>query len=781
MVLDTSSALRAVSPALALDEGKLRAYLARTLGSQAVSGPLEIKQFSHGQSNPTYFVSCGGRRWVLRKQPPGKVLQSAHAVDREARVMAALAGTRVPVPRIVASCEDAGVLGTPFYLMEHVAGRIHDQPAMPGAGPEERAHVYRRMAETLAALHGVDYRAAGLGDYGRVGGYCARQVKRWTRQYLASVLPGQAPLAEMTSLAAWLAANVPADDADPARTSLTHGDFRLDNMVLDARSGDVLAVLDWELSTLGDPLSDLAYNCLPYHLPRGFSGGMAALPTPLPLGVPTEAEYVGWYCAARGIPRPSHREWHFYLALSVFRAAAILAGVGARAAAGNASSLQAASVGDSVVGARGDGLEPSPRVAPLLDRIRRFVDERVLPAEHAIHAKAQTDKRWEPHPVLEELKAEARRQGLWNLWVPADMRVKLAPLMREAGISDEEAKLLLGPGLSNLEYAHCAAAMARSFVGPEMFNCSAPDTGNMEVLARYGTVEQQRRWLIPLLRGEIRSGFAMTEPAVASSDATNIQSSIARSPDGQSYTINGDKWWTSGAPDPRCKVLVFMGKTDTAAPTHLQQTMILVPMDAPGVTMVRALPVFGIDDAPHGHALMTFRDVVVPASAVLLGEGRGFEIAQGRLGPGRLHHCMRLVGWAERAIELMVKRAGERVAFGRALREHQHVRLEIAESRVELDAARLSVLEAARALDRLGNIDARGKIAAAKVIAPNTALRVIDRAIQMHGGAGVTDVTPLAMLWIQARTLRLADGPDVVHLEQIGKLELRAWGRQAKL
>ncbi|MFK7602041.1 acyl-CoA dehydrogenase family protein [Deinococcus sp. SM5_A1] len=395
------------------------------------------------------------------------------------------------------------------------------------------------------------------------------------------------------------------------------------------------------------------------------------------------------------------------------------------------------------------------RSRDLRQRLLAFMDEHIYPNDAEAARQVNDGNRWEHLPLIDELKPKAREAGLWNLFLPT--------------ASDPDGTF--GPGLSNLEYAPLCEVMGRVWWAPEVFNCAAPDTGNMEVLARYGTPEQQEQWLIPLLNGEIRSAFSMTEPDVASSDATNIESSITR--DGEDYVINGEKWWTSGAGDPRCAVSIFMGKTDPNAERHLQQSMILVPMDAPGVTRERMLTVFGYDDAPHGHAQMTFKDVRVPVSAMLLGEGRGFEIAQGRLGPGRIHHCMRLIGQAERALELMVARASSRVAFGKPLSAHQHVRELIAQSRMEIDQARLLTMNAAHMMDTVGNKEARGQIAAIKVVAPNMALAVIDRAIQVFGGAGVSQDTPLAMMYAQARTLRLADGPDIVHIGTVAKEEMR--------
>ncbi|WP_264777970.1 acyl-CoA dehydrogenase family protein [Deinococcus aetherius] len=397
----------------------------------------------------------------------------------------------------------------------------------------------------------------------------------------------------------------------------------------------------------------------------------------------------------------------------------------------------------------------SPRTRDLHARLSNFMEEHIYPNEAEFNRQVNEGNRWEHVQLIEDLKPRARAQGLWNLFLP--------PASDPQGV--------FGPGLSNLEYAPLCEVMGRVWWAPEIFNCNAPDTGNMEVLARYGTPEQQERWLTPLLNGEIRSAFSMTEPEVASSDATNIQASIVR--DGDEYVINARKWWTSGAGDPRCAVSIFMGKTDPGAERHLQQSMILIPMDAPGVTIERMLTVFGYDDAPHGHAEMTFENVRVPAASLLLGEGRGFEIAQGRLGPGRIHHCMRLIGQAERALDLMVERASERVAFGKPLSGHQHVREAIAHSRMEIDQARLLTMQAAHMMDTVGNKEARGQIAAIKVVAPNVALRVIDRAIQVFGGAGVSQDTPLANMYAQARTLRLADGPDIVHTETVAKEEIK--------
>jgi acyl-CoA dehydrogenase len=396
----------------------------------------------------------------------------------------------------------------------------------------------------------------------------------------------------------------------------------------------------------------------------------------------------------------------------------------------------------------------SDKVKALQKRVGDFMDEHVFPNEETfVRQINEGSDRWQPAPIVEELKEKAKAAGLWNLFLPDSKR---------------------GYGLTNLEYAPLAELMGRVHFASEVFNCSAPDTGNMEVLERYGNDEHKKQWLAPLLDGKIRSAFAMTEPAVASSDATNIESRIVR--DGDDYVINGRKWWTSGAGDPRCKIMIFMGKTAPDDPDrYRQQSMILVPMDTPGVKIEKMLHVFGYDDAPHGHAQVLFDNVRVPASNLLLGEGRGFEIAQGRLGPGRIHHCMRTIGLAERALELMCKRLMTRVAFGKELVRHNVWQQRIADARINIEQCRLLTLKAAYMMDTVGNKVARAEIAMIKVAAPRMALEVIDDAMQAFGGAGVSQTTPLASMWSGVRTLRFADGPDEVHKNQIAKLELKKY------
>uniref|UniRef100_A0A803TCF0 Acyl-CoA dehydrogenase family member 10 n=1 Tax=Anolis carolinensis TaxID=28377 RepID=A0A803TCF0_ANOCA len=731
-----------VRPAMEIPKEPLQDYLESILGTHA-KGSLVLRQFSHGQSNPTYYVKFGDHHFVLRKKPPGKLLPSAHAVEREFRVLKALAQAGVPVPKVLALCEDPSIIGTPFYLMEHCAGRIFKDPSLPGLEARQRMEIYTAMNRVLCKIHSVDIQVAGLEDYGKHGNYIQRQVQTWSKQYRATETHS---IPAMERLIEWLPSHMPASE----RLSVVHGDFRLDNLIFHPEKPEVAAVLDWELSTLGNPLSDLAYNCVAYYLPSHFSILKGLRDHDVhQLGIPSAEAYVQLYCDQMDIPPIEN--WNFYVAFSFFRIAAILQGVYKRSLTGQASSATAESTGKQVEliadlawdfatkeGFRvfkelptstpparpfstwadprqlpkrhysGVASTPSSQLIVSLDglpsrvqqlhhKLKRFLDAHIYPAEQLLRNYQVSPERWTPHPLLEELKEKAKAEGLWNLFLPLE--------------SDPEMRY--GAGLSNMEYAHLCALMGTSLYAPEVFNCSAPDTGNMEVLIRYGTEAQKAHWLKPLLDGKIRSCFAMTEPQVASSDATNIEASIVEEQDAY------------------------------------------------------------VRSAITGHGEITFENVRIPKENLLLGPGRGFEIAQGRLGPGRIHHCMRLVGFAERALALMKERVSSRVAFGKPLAEQGTIRAGVAESRIEIEQARLLVLKAAHLMDTVGNKGAALEIAMIKVVAPNMALRVIDRAIQAFGAAGLSNDQPLALFFAWARALRLADGPDEVHREAITKMELK--------
>nr|XP_043606106.1 probable acyl-CoA dehydrogenase IBR3 [Erigeron canadensis] len=808
-----------------IDKQALFRYCSLYVQGFPVSSSLfSVSQFGHGQSNPTYLIEMQSgplvKRYVLRKKPPGKLLQSAHAIEREYQVLHALSThTQVPVPKVFCLCTDSSVIGTPFYIMEFLEGRIFLDPMLPGVAPNRRAALYHATAKALASIHAANVDAIGLGNYGRRKNYCKRQVERWANQYIASTGEGKSERnPKMLTLIDWLRQNIPSEDSSGSTAGLVHGDFRIDNLVFHPIEDRVIGVLDWELSTLGNQMCDIAYNCLMYvgDMSRDkvkHNSGFEI--TDAPEGIPSLEEHLTDYCSAAGKPWPV-AGWKFYLAFSLFRGASILAGVHSRYIMGNASGgKRAEDAGekandliqiawsyieretvlsqtppsitrgkDYVHGIANDkkdrGLEdggrfvPNKKVQELREKLIKFMEDHIYPMEHEFSKLAQSSMRWTIHPQEEKLKEIAKQEGLWNLFIPLDSAARARKVLFE-GKDDEVIGMgfpnQLGAGLSNLEYGYLCEIMGRSVWAPQVFNCGAPDTGNMEVLLRYGSKEQLQEWLIPLLNGTIRSGFAMTEPQVASSDATNIECSIRR--EGDSYVINGKKWWTSGAMDPRCKLLVLMGKTDFNAPTHKQQSMILVDINTPGVTVIRPLTVFGYEDAPHGHAEISFENVRVPAKNILLGEGRGFEIAQGRLGPGRLHHCMRTIGAAERGMQLMVQRALQRRTFGKFIAEHGSFLSELAMCRIELERTRLLVLEAADQLDRHGNKKAQGALAMAKVATPNMALKVLDMAIQVHGAAGVSGDTVLAHLYAAVRTLRIADGPDEVHLGTIAKLEIR--------
>ncbi|XP_045152702.1 acyl-CoA dehydrogenase family member 10 isoform X2 [Echinops telfairi] len=793
-----------VRKTMEISTDSLERYLKGVLGTKA-TGPLELRQFSHGQSNPTYYIRLADHQLVLRKKPPGKLLPSAHAVEREFRILKTLSSAGVPVPKVLDLCEDSSIIGTPFYLMEYCPGLIYKDPSLPGLEPSQRRAVYTAMNRVLCQIHSVDFLAAGLGDYGKQGDYVRRQVQIWTKQYRASET---STVPAMERLIEWLPGHLPEEQ----RTTVVHGDFRLDNLIFHPEKNEVLAVLDWELSTLGDPLADVAYSCLAHYLPSGFAMLQGLSGRDLSqLGIPAAEEHFRMYCHHMGIPLVEN--WNFYMAFSFFRVAAILQGVYKRSLTGQASSATAEHSGKLVeftsnlawdfavkegfrvfkempatrpssrsfhtwasaqtllrtTGVRCYSSFPEPSkgalvispeglprpVQELYHQLSRFMEQHVYPVEQELRDHQTSAQRWTPSPLIEALKEKAKAEGLWNLFLPLE--------------ADPEKKY--GAGLTNVEYAHLCELMGMSVYAPEVFNCSAPDTGNMELLVRYGTEEQKARWLVPLLEGRARSCFAMTEPQVASSDATNVESSIREEKD--CYVISGHKWWISGILDPRCQLCVFMGKTDPQAPRHRQQSVLLVPMETPGIKVVRPLTVYGLEDAPGGHGEVLFEDVRVPKENMVLGPGCGFEIAQGRLGPGRIHHCMRLIGMSERALALMKARVKSRVAFGKPLMEQGTILADIAQSRVEIEQARLLVLKAAHLMDKTGNKAAALDIAMIKMVAPSMACRVVDRAVQAFGAAGLSSDHPLAQFFAWARALRFADGPDEVHQAAVAKMELR--------
>nr|XP_033494174.1 acyl-CoA dehydrogenase family member 11 isoform X2 [Epinephelus lanceolatus] len=726
---------------------------------------LTVRQYSTGQSNPTFLIQTPSNSYVLRKKPPGELLPGAHKVDREYQVQKALFSAGFPVPEPLLHCTDAEVIGTEFYIMEHVKGRIFRDLRIPGVSAAERAALYVAAVEVLAKLHSLDLASMNLEGYGKGSGYCKRQVSTWTKQYNAAA---HTDIPAMNQLSDWLMKNLPASDD---KVTLIHGDFRMDNLIFHPTETRVIAVLDWELSTTGQPLADFAYFLMPHYWPiyiklTSTMGSLQGIE-----GIPTVGDLTSMYCRCRGIPF-ALPQLNFYLALSVFKMAGISQGIYTRHLLGNASAPNAAEFGQcveplakvalqlahrSVAGPteRSDALFlQTAKGRAVLQQVKDFMRQYVLPAQEEVaeyYSKhAQSPQRWHTPQIIEDLKVKAREAGLWNLFLPA--------------VS----------GLSQLDYAYIAEETGRCLFAPEVFNCQAPDTGNMEVLHMFGSEEQKKKWLEPLLGGEIRSCFCMTEPDVASSDATNMECTLYRDED--NYVINGKKWWSSGAGNPQCKVAIVMcrSRSQDVSSRHGQHSMILVPMDTPGVKLVRPLTVFGQDDAIHGgHFEVHFENVRVPASNMILGEGRGFEIAQGRLGPGRLHHCMRAVGVAELALELLCERAASRQTFGKKLYQHEVVAHWIAECRLIIEQTRLLTLHAAHALDTLGSRTARKQIAMIKVAAARMACKVVDCAIQVYGGAGVSGDFPLAQMYSYVRTLRIADGPDEVHLSSIAHLELR--------
>ncbi|CAJ0581897.1 unnamed protein product, partial [Mesorhabditis spiculigera] len=751
-----------------LDQAALEGYLDQL---RVPPGPLTIRKFAHGQSNPTYYLARGACKFVLRKKPAGKLLPKAHQVDREYTVLKALQG-KVPVPRVVDFNE--GKLAEPFYLMEYLNGRVFTDPRVPDVSPAERRVIYEEAIKVLAKIHSLDVDANGLGNYGRKDGYMSRNLARWRGNY-EMARTEECP--EMEKLGQWLEKHLPKN----GRVTLVHGDYRIDNLMFDRGSTKVLAVLDWEISTIGDPLSDLAtflFSHFNSHLNQPIRGlGQLSAREMERLGIPSVSEVLRLYATAAGIRELSLPSFIPYVAFMCYRMAAIAQGIYMRFLTKNASHPDAGRVGGAPKMLAQTALElirgleesVSPgllpvRIEALSSKAQKYhrivstiIHEDLIPLEPELNEYYHNGPNpWSRHPKLERLKEKARALGAWNLFISEHI--------------DPEGKY--GAGLTNVEYAHICELMGLSVYAPEIFNCPAPDTGNMEVLIKYGSAAQKEKFLKPLLEGRLKSCFAMTEPDVASSDATNIQGSIVNT--GTEYVINARKWFSSNAGHPDCKICIFMGRLAVRNVNSRvnQQSMLVIPMDAPGVKIVRNLHVLGAQDPPAGHSEVLFENVRVPLESMLLGEGRGFEIAQGRLGPGRIHHAMRLIGNAERALDLMKERVQTRTAFRKPLVNFQTIRADIAKSRCEIEQARLLVLNAAHRIDTLGTKGAKNEIALIKAVAPTMCLNVVDRAIQAFGAKGLTEDTPLAGFLISARSLRLADGPDEVHLESICRNEL---------
>ncbi|XP_036123033.1 acyl-CoA dehydrogenase family member 11 isoform X2 [Molossus molossus] len=765
-----------VLPQHQFDYRSLEAYLNQHLpGFGADPGAkLTVAQYRLGQSNPTFYLQKGFQGYVLRKKPPGSLLPKAHKIDREFKVQKALFSIGFPVPKPLLYCSNASVIGTEFYIMEHVQGRIFRDFTIPGVSPAERSAMYVAMVETLAQLHSLNVNALQLEGYGIGAGFCKRQVSTWTKQYQAAA---HQDIPAMNQLSDWLMKNLPDNDNEE---KLIHGDFKLDNIIFHPTESRVIAVLDWELSTIGHPLSDLAHFSLFYFWPRTVPLINQGSYFQENIGIPSLEELISIYCRCRGIDYILPN-WNFFVALAYFKLAGILQGVYSRYLLGNNVSENSFQFANVVQPLAETGLQLSKRTfrttlsqidttrelfvqtrrgQEVLTRVKRFMKQHILPAEkEVIEFYVQNENsldKWKKPSVIDKLKEMAKAEGLWNLFLPA------------------------ASGLSQVDYALVAEETGKCFFAPEVFNCQAPDTGNMELLHLYGSEKQKQQWLEPLLQGSIASCFCMTEPDVASSDATNIDCSIQK--DGDSYVVNGKKWWSSGAGNPKCKIAIVLGRTkNTSAARHKQHSMILVPINTPGVEIIRPLSVFGYMDHLHGgHFEIHFNQVRVPATNLILGEGRGFEIAQGRLGPGRIHHCMRTVGLAERALQIMCERAAQRVAFKKKLYSHEVVAHWIAESRIAIEEIRLLTLKAAHNIDTLGSAGAKKEIAMIKVAAPRAACKVIDRAIQVCGGAGVSQDYPLANMYALTRTLRIADGPDEVHLSAVAKLELMDQARSLR-
>eukprot|EP00924_Labyrinthula_sp_SR-Ha-C_P006575 snap_masked-scaffold_38-processed-gene-2.45-mRNA-1 protein AED:0.01 eAED:0.01 QI:0/-1/0/1/-1/1/1/0/790 len=748
----------------------------------------KLEAFDHGQSNPTFklFSPDVSQAFVLRKKPAGKLLRGAHQIDREYAAVSALTKVDFPVARPVCYCKDSNYIGTEFYVTEFVQGRIFVDMALRELSPQDRSSAYISLVETMAKLHALEPKDIGL-DFLSTSksNYVVRNSKAWYGQFTNSKVSDSFP--ELEDLASriynWIGNNAP----EARKNTVVHGDFKLDNVMFHPTEPRVVAVLDWELVTLGDPLADLSYCFQSFATSPGVK---SILPSPyvdggLSSGLPT-LEAVQWIYVNKisNLERNSNISFPIpkfgtYLAYNVFKLACIIRGIQGRVEIGQGNSSTATQFNSELIygltvsaGQLVKDVDPqfvvnpglskfrtplpmSPFAESVLNKLLRFMDTFIYPNEELYERQLEAD-RWKIPPIVEELKLEAKKAGLWNLFLP------------EWG------------GLTQAEYARCSEIMGRNLWAAEVFNCQFPDTGNMETLYLFGNEEQKKQWLEPLKNGTIRSAFVMTEPQVSSADAVSISTELKLSADKSEYVINGKKWWISNGGDPRLKILLLLGYTGCNAPNaeelprHKKHSVILVPADAPGVIIKTPMTAFGFDDAPQGHFEVDFVNVKVPVTNLLYEEGTGFEIAQARLGPGRLHHCMRTIGIAERSLELMLHRVLTREA-SQPLHKKGTIRQDIADARIEIECLRGLVIKASHELDVVGSKEARKLIAMTKVQVPVKVQDILDKVMQVHGAVGLSHQFPLSKWYARTRTVRYMDGPDAVHRETIAKLELREY------